>query len=233
MAFDEHDGLLRIATTRHGRQWSIEDNAVTILAEQGTHLVQVGQVGGLGKTEEIKAVRWFDDLAVVVTFRQTDPLYTIDLADPRRPEVTGELKITGFSAYLHPIGDDLVLGIGQAANRRGWWTGSQVSTFDLADLGLLDRHQTRNAESMVEYDARAFTYLPELRAALVPTCEWSARTQCTVAVWTIDPDGTLTLQQQIPVSDWGTEVRTLPLTSSAGTVAVVDHGEVTEVLDLS
>jgi uncharacterized secreted protein with C-terminal beta-propeller domain len=63
----------------------------------------------------------------VVTFRQTDPLYTIDLADPERPRVRGELKIPGYSAYLHPIGEDLLLGVGQDATEEGRPLGTQIS----------------------------------------------------------------------------------------------------------
>ena len=70
---------------------------------------------GLGIGEQIQSVRWFDDLAVLVTFRQTDPLYTIDLSDPTHPRLLGALKIPGFSSYLHPIGDDRLLGLGSDA----------------------------------------------------------------------------------------------------------------------
>ena len=81
-------------------------------------LVQRGQVGGLGRGERIYAVRFIGDVGYVVTFRQTDPLYTVDLADPDRPRVVGELKIPGYSAYLHPVGDDLLLGVGPGGDRR-------------------------------------------------------------------------------------------------------------------
>ena len=70
----------------------------------------------------------------MVTFRQIDPLYTIDLAVPERPRVLGELKIPGYSAYLHPIGEDLLLGIGQDANEEGRALGTQLSLFDVSDL---------------------------------------------------------------------------------------------------
>jgi uncharacterized secreted protein with C-terminal beta-propeller domain len=72
------------------------------LERRGDRLVRVGFVDGLGKQERVYAVRWFGDVGVVVTFRQTDPLYTLDLSDPRRPTVAGELKIPGYSGYLHP-----------------------------------------------------------------------------------------------------------------------------------
>jgi hypothetical protein len=76
-------------------------------------------VTGLGVTERIYAVRFIGDVGYVVTFRETDPLYTLDLSDPSDPTVVGELKILGYSAYLHPMGDDLLLGVGQDADLQG------------------------------------------------------------------------------------------------------------------
>ena len=75
----------------------------------------------------------------MVTFRQVDPLYTLDLADPERPRILGELKIPGFSAYLHPLGGGLLLGLGEDADRDGTSTGGQAAVFDLADLGDVRR----------------------------------------------------------------------------------------------
>ena len=76
-----------------------------VLAEEPDGLRQVGSVSGLGGGERIYGVRWFDDLAAVVTFRQMDPLYLVDLSNPRSPALRGQLELTGYSAYLHPTGD--------------------------------------------------------------------------------------------------------------------------------
>ena len=81
--------------------------------------MQVGSVGGLGRGERIYAVRYIGDTGFVVTFRQVDPLYTLDLSDPKAPRVAGELKVPGYSAYLHPLGDGLLLGVGQDATEQG------------------------------------------------------------------------------------------------------------------
>ena len=78
-------------------------------------------------------MRWFDDLAIVVTFRQVDPLYAVDLTDPDRPRLLGELKIPGFSAYLHPLGEHRLLGLGQAADAERHRWGAQA--------GALRRHR--------------------------------------------------------------------------------------------
>ncbi len=171
-AFSEHDARLRVATML-GTSWAPRESAVTVLEESGGDLVEVGRVGGLGRPQEtIRAMRWFGPVAVIVTFKQTDPLYTLDLSDPTAPKVAGQLKIPGFSAYLHPIGGDLLLGVGQDAGARGRTRGSQLSTFDLSDLAHPRRVDTASlgfGRSPVEDDSRAFTYLPEKRLALVPT----------------------------------------------------------------
>src|ERR671911_321497 len=89
-------------------------------------LGELGRVGGLGRGERIFAVRFMGEKGYVVTFRQVDPLYTLDLSNPQKPAVRGELKILGFSSYLHPIGGDLLLGLGQDANEQGQTQGTQL-----------------------------------------------------------------------------------------------------------
>ncbi|PPK92942.1 beta propeller domain-containing protein [Kineococcus xinjiangensis] len=180
-ALDEHDGLMRVATTvGGGGGWGIggarlagqpSESFVTVLAEEGDELVPRGSVGGLGPDESIRSVRWFDDLALVVTFRQTDPLYAVDLSDPASPRVAGELKVNGYSGYLHPLGDGLVLGVGMDGTADGTLTTAQVSTFDVRDpakLGRVDAEALPGGWTDVEGDSRAFSYLPAQRLALVP-----------------------------------------------------------------
>ena len=74
-----------------------------MLAEQSGKLEEVGMVDGLGRGEQIYSVRFLGSRGYVVTFRQTDPLYSLDLSDPAKPRVTGELKINGYSAHLQPV----------------------------------------------------------------------------------------------------------------------------------
>ena len=157
-AMDEHDGMLRVASTTTPDWWGSgpdSQSRITILREIGDSLVGIGRVEGLGKTEQIYAVRFMGDVGYVVTFRQTDPLYAVDLSDPRSPEVVGELKIPGYSAYLHPVGDGLLLGVGQDADDDGVVRGTQVSLFDVADLSdpvRLDTHTLgEGTNSSVEY----------------------------------------------------------------------------------
>jgi hypothetical protein len=174
-AMDEHDGVLRVATTT-GSPWAGADGApseshVVTLAPADGALREIGRVGGLGRTETIRAVRFLGDIGYVVTFRQTDPLYTVDLSDPAAPRVTGELKILGYSAYLHPVGDGLLLGIGQDADEDGRTSGMQVSLFDVRDLSTPRRvAQTTlpGASSEAEWDHHAFLWWAPTGLAMVP-----------------------------------------------------------------
>ena len=122
-AMSEYDGVLRVASTVSERRGWVNsrqttEGVVTTLQEQDGALRQLGQVGGLGRqdNESIRAVRFIEERGYVVTFRQTDPLYVLDLRNAAAPKVVGELKIPGYSGYLHPIGENLLLGVGRA----GW-----------------------------------------------------------------------------------------------------------------
>ncbi|MEC6988427.1 MAG: beta-propeller domain-containing protein, partial [Actinomycetota bacterium] len=160
-ALNEHGDELRIATTRNVD--GISESAVTILTAGDNRTYNVlGEVGGLGLTERIYAVRYIGDLAYVVTFRETDPLYVVDLTDPTQPFAAGELKIPGYSSYLHPIADGKLLGIGQDADDRGRTLGTQLSLFDVSDSTnplRLDKVDIGGA-SAAEYDHRAFLWWP-------------------------------------------------------------------------
>jgi hypothetical protein len=132
-SMDLWDGSLRVATTTENWNTGGSESQVTVLQQRGDRLETVGAVGGLGKGERIYSVRFVGDRGYVVTFRQVDPLYTLDLTDPANPTVQGELKITGYSAYLHPFGDHRIIGVGQEATPEGQRVGVQVSLFDTSD----------------------------------------------------------------------------------------------------
>lgn len=176
---DEHDGLLRVASTSSPNWWGggfETDSRVTVLEQRDGALVEIGMVDGLGRTEQIYSVRFMDDIAYVVTFRQTDPLYTIDLSNPAEPQVVGELKILGYSAYLHPLGDGLLLGVGQDATETGRIQGTQVSVFDVSDPADPQRVDqftlTEGSSSQVEYDHHAFLHWEETGLVMVPVQQW-------------------------------------------------------------
>lgn len=180
-SLSEYQGHLRVATTigRSGgwtplggsRSPRNTESAVTVLARGDNGMTQVGRVDGLGRGERIYAVRFFGSIGYVVTFRQVDPLYTLDLSRPDMPRVVGELKIPGYSAYLHPIGPGKVLGVGQDASTQGSRRGPQVSLFDVSDLAQpsrLAQHQIQGGSSQVEHDPHAFLYWPERNLVVVP-----------------------------------------------------------------
>ena len=179
-SMSEYEGNLRVATTSSPDWWwgAVEDSEsfVTVFEEDGGELKQIGQVGGLGKGERIYSVRFIDEIGYVVTFRQTDPLYTIDLEDPTDPKVVGELKILGYSAYLHPVGDGLLLGVGQDATEEGRTLGTQISLFDVSDPANPTRIQNYtfdNGYSSVEWDHRAFLHWEQTGLTVIPVSAWS------------------------------------------------------------
>lgn len=173
-AMSEWDGHLRVATTR-GDAFSgppaDTDSAVYVLAQQDRELVVTGSVGGLGKGEEIRSVRFTGPVGYVVTFRQTDPLYTVDLRNPAAPAVLGELKITGYSGYLHPIDDGRLIGVGQEADLDGRTRGTQVSLFDVSDLSdpaLRAKYHVPSSRSEAEFDPHAFLWWPAEQLLVLP-----------------------------------------------------------------
>lgn len=171
-SMDEHAGYLRVASTDAPPFWDGEsESMVTVLAEDGGRLVEVGRVGGLGEGERIFAVRFMGDLGYVVTFRQVDPLYVVDLTDPTDPGVTGELKIQGYSSYLHPLDDDRLLGLGQDATGQGSLQGTQLSIFDVSDPTAprrVDQVKIADASSEAEWDHHAFLYWEPEGLVVVP-----------------------------------------------------------------
>ena len=134
-ALDQKDDILRVATTRSSWKGGNGVTNLYVLEDDGDELDIIGRVEDLAEGEQIYAVRYVEDTAYVVTFEQIDPLYTIDLQDPVNPVVRGELKIPGFSNYLHPLEDGSLLGIGLDLDENGWESfGVQVSRFDVSDL---------------------------------------------------------------------------------------------------
>lgn len=170
-AFHEHDGHLFVATTQFAANFEDSQSYVTSLQDHGEELAILDKVGNLGRGESIFAVRYVGDTAYVVTFRRTDPLYVVDLSDPTDLVTQGELKITGYSAYLHPVGSDLLLGVGQEATERGVTTGVKLSLFDVSDPTdpqVLDDLVLEGGSSDVEWDHRAFLWWAPQSLAVVP-----------------------------------------------------------------
>ena len=127
-SMDEYDGFFRVATTSRGLDG--RKNNVYVL---DMNLRIVGKLEGLAKGERVYAARYLGDKMFLVTYRVVDPLFTIDLSNPYKPEVIGYLKIPGFSEYLHPYGHYLI-GIGRNGDWNGRGGGVKVSLFDISNL---------------------------------------------------------------------------------------------------
>ncbi|HYZ29288.1 MAG TPA: beta-propeller domain-containing protein [Thermoleophilaceae bacterium] len=199
-SLSEQDGYLRVASTNAPLWWSPgndqpSESFVTVLKQDGGALKRVGRVGGLGKGERIYAVRFLGDVGYVVTFRQVDPLYTIALSDPENPKLLGSLDLLGYSAYLHPVGDGLLLGVGQSATADGRTQGTQVSLFDVSDPAAPARLSNKlvgtGSSSSVEFDPHAFLWWDPLRLAVLPVQVYDEGSQFSGAIGfhATKPDG--------------------------------------------
>ena len=163
-SMSEKDDILRVASTT-GDGWRGEtNNFIFTLRQEDEKLNIEGTLSGLGhKGERIRGVRFLGDRGYLVTFRQTDPLYTLDISDPANPRKVGELNVTGFSSYIHPVDDNLILTLGRDATREGRQTGFKVSLYDISDFA----HPTKADEKIysaslggfdAEYNHQAFIY---------------------------------------------------------------------------
>lgn len=173
----ENGDYLNVVTSI-GDSWSgTSSTRLTVLKEAGGRLATVNSIDGIGKPgEQLYAARFLGNRAYLVTFRLTDPLYVIDLADQANPRIVGELEIPGYSDYLHPVSENLLLGIGKEAiaearpgesgePRGAWYQGVKLALFDVSnpaapreiDSEVLGK---RGTDSDVLWDHHAFTWLP-------------------------------------------------------------------------
>jgi len=180
-SIDEENGYLRIATTNGG--WRQTSNNLLVLEDAGDTLEVVGGIRGLALGESIYSARFMGDRAFLVTFRQVDPLFAIDLSDPINPRVAGILKVPGYSSYLHPVGEDLLIGLGRDATDDGRVMGMKASLFDVSDLSAPRELATYvfptagdqswwSSDSAALWDHHAFSYFPDEQVLAVPVVDW-------------------------------------------------------------
>lgn len=128
-SIDEYDGNLRIVTTVEGHDTTT--NSVYVLNDK---LEIIGEINGIAKDERVYSARFFGETGYFVTYRETDPLFSVDFSDPENPEIIGKLKIPGFSEYLHFYGEDQLVGIGMDTEEdTGITNGMKISMFDISD----------------------------------------------------------------------------------------------------
>jgi len=199
-SMSDYEGNLRIGTTRGGWWGEGISNQLAVLSEGDGKLVEVGKLTGLAPGERIYSMRFDRDRGYMVTFRRTDPLFTLDLRDPANPQVAGELIVNGFSTYIHLLGTDRLLTIGRSADTTGRVTGNKLQIFDVSDLAapaLLDAYELGTGWSDALYDPHAFLYYEPLGILAIPHYSNGATFDSYATglnVFNIDPAGSITLR---------------------------------------
>lgn len=177
-AMDEHRGNLRVATNgteyRSG-DWNsfMQVSRIEVLAQKSKVLKSIGKSEDMGKGERLYSVRFDGDKGYVVTFRQVDPLYTVDLSDATNPRVIGELKVPGFSTYIHMLDDKHLLTIGQDADETtGRTRGLKLSVFDVRNFKKPREVKSlifkSNVTSESSYEHKAFSFYREKGILAIP-----------------------------------------------------------------
>jgi beta propeller domain-containing protein len=180
-SMDEREGFLRIATTSGHLPDPKTHSTLTVLGQRGVDLDAVGAVDDVAPSEDIRSVRFEGDRGYVVTFKKTDPLFVFDLADPYAPRTVGELKIPGFSTYMHRLDEGHLLTIGYDADDMGdfaFFDGVLLQIFDVRDpanpkLAHKEVIGTRGSSSEALTNHLAFTYFAQrgLLALPMSICE--------------------------------------------------------------
>ena len=221
-SMSEHGGALRVLVAVGGDPWQPRENAVVVLAERGGRLVTTGRLDGIGRHEQVSAVRWLGDLAVVVTAGGTDPVWTVDLSDPTHPSLRGELRLPGSSSYLHPVAPGLLVDLGR--DTRGAKPAAAVTTLDVRDPGHVRRlaglDLGAGTATGAESDARSLLYLRDWRTLLVAVDDPSVASGSQVLALHVGRDGDLRRTGSWATRCAAATVRELAL--GGGRVALVD-----------
>lgn len=173
-SFDEYNGYLRAAVTYYNHTTYKDVSSIYVLDE---NLEEVGSLVDIADDEQVKSVRFMGDKGYVVTFRQTDPLFSLDLSDPKNPKVTGELKLPGYSTYLHPLSDTVLLGIGYGGNEVTANTNDlKIALFDVSDMtkpAFLDEFIIECASSEVNYEPKALIHYAGKNIIGIPVTDYN------------------------------------------------------------
>lgn len=177
-SMDEYNNYFRLATTKNSSwsKYSSNKNSYSNVYVLDENMKTIGEIKNMAPDERIYSVRFLGDKAFVVTFKQIDPLFSIDLKNPYSPKILGELKISGFSNYLHPYGENLLIGFGKETelleNERVSTKGLKISLFDISqeEPKELDSYTIGDSgsESIALYDHRAFLFSENKNILVVP-----------------------------------------------------------------
>ncbi len=222
-SLDERDGYLRVATTSNDPVKGTTQNNLYILDGK---MEPYSKVEGLAPGERIYSVRYIGTMGYIVTFRQTDPLFAIDLSDPANPKVVGQLKIPGFSQYLHPLNSDTLIGLGvnTSLTQGGGIVqdGLKLSLFDVSDpvnLSETDVYSMGNIGSYSEAlnNHKAFMYYPEKGLIGFPTTIYTTTGSRAGDPWSGERNLTFNGYMVFKVSEDGFKL--------AGTISSDDSGD--------
>lgn len=160
-SFDEYEGNLRVVTTNYNYKTYKNECALHILDGKLELIGSIDDITG-GLNEEVKSVRFMGDVAYVVTFEQTDPLFVLDLSEPTTPVIKGELFMPGYSTYLHPLGGGMLLGIGYGGDEENADLNKlKIALYDVSDMTkpeILDEFIINNGDTTVNYNPKALIH---------------------------------------------------------------------------
>lgn len=215
-SLDESEGYLRVATTTYAytSRGSTMENNVYVLDE---NLDVVGELEKLAPDERIYAARFIGNRLYLVTFKRIDPLFVIDLSSPSQPKVLGELKIPGYSDYLHPYDEDHIIGIGKETEGNEWGgvsvKGVKVALFDVSDVTRpkqIDSEEIGDSgtDSEALHDHKAFLFSRQKNLLVLPITEVTERNDNSRVSWRqklwqgsyvfhVDEEG-LTIKAKVP-----------------------------------
>lgn len=180
-SMDEYDETFRIATTLNPR-WSVYDKSRKVSTNQiytlDKDLKVLDRLEGLAEDERIYSTRFIGDKLYMVTFKQIDPFFVIDLSNPKDIKELGQLKIPGFSKYLHPYDESTIIGIGKDATETGRTKGLKISLFDVSDVSNPKEiasyiSEERYAESTALYEHKAFLFSKEKNLLVIPSYNYN------------------------------------------------------------
>ena len=170
-SFDEKDGYLRVVTTKYDYKKYCNKCSLYILNEKLETVSSIDDITD-GLDEEVKAVRFMGDKAYVITFEQTDPLFVLDLSDVNNPLVKGKLFMPGYSTYLHPVRDGVLLGIGYGGTENGEdMSKLKIALYDVSDMNnpkILDEFIINNGYTSANYDAKSLIHYPAKNIVGIP-----------------------------------------------------------------
>lgn len=216
-SMDEYKGNFRIVTTTDVGKETVNgsassssvsfttttENNLFVLDEQ---MKVVGSVKKLAEGESVKSVRFSGDVGYFVTFRQTDPLFAVDLSDPTKPTVLSALKIPGFSQYLHPFGEGLLFGFGMAATDEGITTSLKLSMFDVSDPAKVSEKETLPIEDLI-WSPATFEHkaiMVDVEKNIIAFCGEGHTAQAKLMVYGYEPDSGFYLKAEKEVSVYNT-----------------------------